>query len=173
VQPRQIDVNKIKQPELVKSKRRRQTGPSRDKSRGAGLLEVLIAVLILAIGMLGMAALQANALKNSGSSFERTQAVIQAYAMLDAMRSNPASARAGGYLLPEACNVPTDSASLVQADQRQWIQALKDNINSTACGTIGCVAAVCTVTISWDDSRAGVVNPNNDSKRTFSTTTRI
>lgn len=161
------------QPELIRPKRRRKAGPSPVKSRGAGLLEVMIAVLILAIGMLGMAALQANALKNSGSSFERTQAVIQAYAILDSMRSNPASARADGYRLAEACDVPAGAGTLVQRDQRQWIQALKSNINSSACGAIGCQGAVCTVTIKWDDSRGGVVDPDNDSSRTFTTTTRI
>ena len=49
------------------------------------LLEVLIAVLVLAIGLLGIAALQATALRNSQSSLERNQAVIASYTIADAM----------------------------------------------------------------------------------------
>ena len=44
--------------------------------QGMSLLEVLIAVLVLAIGLLGIAALQATALRNSQSSLERNQAVM-------------------------------------------------------------------------------------------------
>jgi len=65
-------------------------------SRGVSLLEVLIAVLILAIGLLGVAALQASALRNSQSSLERSQAVIYTYTILDSMRSNTANAHAQG-----------------------------------------------------------------------------
>ena len=63
------------------------SGPRRALSqRGAGLLEVLIAVLVMGIGLLGIAALQATALRNAQSSMERSQAVVQAYAILDSMR---------------------------------------------------------------------------------------
>ena len=47
------------------------------RQRGVGLIEVLIAVLVMAIGMLGIAALQSITLKNSGGAAERTQAVIE------------------------------------------------------------------------------------------------
>ncbi|MBL2545245.1 prepilin-type N-terminal cleavage/methylation domain-containing protein, partial [Klebsiella pneumoniae] len=49
------------------------------RQRGASLLEVLIAVLVLAIGMLGMAALQAVTIKNSNSASARSLGVIQVY----------------------------------------------------------------------------------------------
>ncbi|HER34421.1 MAG TPA: type IV pilus modification protein PilV, partial [Halothiobacillaceae bacterium] len=41
---------------------------------GVGLIEVLIAVLVLSIGFLGMAALQTKALSNNNSAMDRTQA---------------------------------------------------------------------------------------------------
>ena len=56
--------------------------------KGASLLEVLIAVLILAIGLLGIAALQAVTLRNMQGSSDRSVAVIQTYAMFDMMRAN-------------------------------------------------------------------------------------
>ena len=60
--------------------------------RGVGLIEILVAVLILALGLLGMAGLQANALKTNQSSYARGQAVMLSYYMLDAMRADRASA---------------------------------------------------------------------------------
>ncbi|MFL8092610.1 prepilin-type N-terminal cleavage/methylation domain-containing protein, partial [Xanthomonas vasicola] len=48
----------------------------RKSMSGIGLIEVLISVVILGVGMLGIAAMQATALRNSQSSLERSQAVI-------------------------------------------------------------------------------------------------
>src|SRR3546814_14691706 len=63
--------------------------------RGTTRIEVLIAVLVLGIGMLGIASLQATSLRNSQSSLERSQAVIATYAIIDAMRANRNDALAG------------------------------------------------------------------------------
>ena len=60
--------------------------------RGVGLIEVMVAVLILGVGLLGIAAMQTTALRNSQSSLERSQAVMQTYAILDAMRAKDAEA---------------------------------------------------------------------------------
>jgi len=54
------------------------------------MIEVLVAVLVLAIGLLGVAALQTNALKNNQSAFQRSQASMLAYYMMDAMRAREA-----------------------------------------------------------------------------------
>jgi type IV pilus assembly protein PilV len=129
---------------------------------GVGLIEVLVSVLILAIGLLGIAAMQATALRNSQGSFERTQVVIQSYSILDAMRANRNAAIAGEYALGGGmiCAVPA-SGTLAQADMQRWISSLKDSIGSgvatdtTTCGQVVCTAAgQCTVTVRWDDSRA-------------------
>ena len=121
--------------------------------RGASLLEVLISVLILGIGMLGIAALQATALRNSQSSLEQSQAVIQTYAILDAMRVNREQAVA--YNTPLECDIPGAGGGLAAADVRRWIEELKDALGDTACGGIACVDDTdCTITVQWDDSRA-------------------
>ena len=52
------------------------------------MIEVLVAVLVMGIGLLGVAAMQATALRNNQSALERTQATIQTYSILDAMRAN-------------------------------------------------------------------------------------
>jgi len=123
--------------------------------RGATLIEVLVAVLVLSIGLLGVAALQAQALRNAGSSLQRSQATILAYAMFDAMRVNRDSAMAGAYDMSKTCAAP-DAESLVGSDQGFWIQSLKTALGDqdSTCGQIECNGAQCTVTIYWSESLA-------------------
>ncbi len=129
--------------------------------RGATLVEVMIAVFILAVGLLGVAALQASALRNSSSALERSQAVIQTYSILDAMRANNAGgamvARTGGYNM--AMNAaPAGGNALAVADRNAWLASLLATLGPSARGSINCVASVCTITVRWDDSRATNAN---------------
>lgn len=146
---------------------RRSLAKRRAAVRGASLVEVLVSVLVLAIGLLGTAAMQATALRNSQSSLERSQGVIHAYTIFDAMRANPTAARTGLYNTA-MCVVPA-GGSLANNDIVAWIGVMRQNLGPTACGQIACVGAMCTVTVRWDDTRgnAGVVN------QIFSATTRI
>ena len=149
---------------------RRSTSASRGHQQGLSLIEVLIAALILAIGLLGIAAMQAVTLKNSQSAFDRTQAVVLSYSMFDAMRANAAAARAGGYTLARTCTVPAAGGTLVSRDQNLWIQSLKDTMGDSACGTISaCAANVCSITVEWNDSRA----TDGEDDKTLTTTSRI
>ena len=59
---------------------------------GFSLLEVLVALFVLSIGLLGLAALQTTGIKFNQQSYQRTQATLQAYEIIDRMRAN----RAGG-----------------------------------------------------------------------------
>ena len=64
---------------------------------GVGLIEVLVAVLVLSIGFLGVAALQARSLSTNNSAMVRSMATIASYSILDAMRADIAGARANAY----------------------------------------------------------------------------
>jgi type IV pilus assembly protein PilV len=126
------------------------------RQRGASLLEVLIAILILAIGMLGVAAMQAMSLRNSLSALERSQATVQTYAILDAMRANIVDARANQYNLALAaapCPVPAAGATLPTRDLSNWIGSLQATLGPSACGGVACAANVCEITIRWNDER--------------------
>lgn len=154
---------------MIRSQRRSASAP-RGHQQGLSLIEVLIAALILAIGLLGVAAMQAVTLRNSQSAFDRTQAVVLSYSMFDAMRANAAAARAGGYTLGRTCAVPAAGGTLVSRDQNLWIQSLKDTMGDSACGTIAaCVANVCSITVEWNDSRA----TDGEDAKTLTTTSRI
>ena len=77
---------------MVYGNRRTQTG--------IGLIEVLVSVLILAIGLLGAAALQLNSLKYTDSSTMSSQASFIAYDMMDRIRANPCHRRPSDAELP-------------------------------------------------------------------------
>lgn len=119
---------------------------------GVGLIEVLIAVVILSFGMLGIAALQGTSLRNSQSSLERSQAVVQTYAILDAMRANLDVARIGGYDLTAMTCAAPNAGDLAHTDLHDWIVGLQSQLGASACGQIACGSLSCKVTVRWDDS---------------------
>lgn len=127
---------------------------ARSRQTGAGLIEVMVAILILGVGLLGIAAMQATALRNSQSSLERSQAVIQTYAMLDAMRANSAVAKIGGYNLSAPTCTPPDEGDRAATDLHDWIESLHDALGEGACGQIQCGSQECTIIVQWNDSRA-------------------
>lgn len=156
------------------------------RQTGVGLIEVLVSVLILGVGLLGIAAMQATALKNSQSSLERSQAVVQTYAILDAMRANRDLALSGSYNLASMqCSLP-GGGTLAQNDLKEWIHAIKQSFgkpdtDTTACGQVSCNAELCTVTVQWDDSRGTAVDADSQqavneaggSQRQVSTVVRL
>ena len=125
------------------------------RMRGVGLIEVLVSVLVLGIGLLGVAAMQSTALQGGQSSLETSQAVMQTNAIIEAMRAN--SANAASYNTGGKRCSATGGATLAGNDLDNWVTALQGTIRGGAstCGTItGCPAA-CVITVEWDDSRAG------------------
>jgi type IV pilus assembly protein PilV len=123
------------------------------RQRGFGLIEVLVSLLIVSIGLLGIASLQAMALKNTGSSMERSQAVIQTYSYLDFLRANRAQAVISELDLPMTCD--PENLPGTQVEQRRWITQLHETLGPESCGMVVCMGGgKCTVTVQWNDSRA-------------------
>ena len=125
---------------------------------GSSLLEVLIAVLVLAIGMLGMGALEMVTLKNSNSAAARSQAVIQTYSAFDLLRLNREEAEDGTYNVPNWTCIITANPNGPTNDSlfNTWLDGVKDSLgDQAACGRMTCAAdGECTVGIRWNDSRA-------------------
>lgn len=121
------------------------------RQRGFSLLEVLIAVVVLSVGLLGMAGLQANALRNTQSSLQRTQVSMLNHLIFDAMRAN----RAVEYALAKTCEPPETESALVDRDLRYWMEKVQINLggDGQSCGEVSCQDQVCTVRIYWNDSR--------------------
>lgn len=143
---------------------------------GVGLIEILIAVLVLSIGILGIAALQTRALANNSSSTARTMATIASYSILDAMRADRANALAGSYTTTVTVgSCPTTSGTLAQYQLMNWCQGSgsnpPDGLASLGTGTTGmitCAPALCTVTITYNDTRSGK-GTNETTKQTVIT----
>lgn len=131
-------------------------------ARGIGLIEVMVSVMVLAVGLLGIAAMQSMALRGGQGSLESTQAVMATNSILEAIRANRAAA--DSYNMAKTCDIPPAGGTAAENDQIAWISALKTTIGSgllddTTCGQItncdDANATNCTITVFWDDSRAG------------------
>jgi type IV pilus assembly protein PilV len=132
----------------------RRTGGARRAQRGVSLVEVLVSVVLVTLGLLGAAALQASALRNNQGSYERTQTSILTQGIFDAMRANLAGVDGDGYDTGGwVCTAP-NGAGLANTDIARWIGDLQQQIHAGACGNIDCNGRACTVRVRWDDSRA-------------------
>lgn len=144
---------------------------ARSRMRGLSLIEILVSVVILGIGLLGVAAMQSLALRGGQSSLEASQAVMQSNAIIEAMRANRADS--GSYNTAGMVCAAGAGGTLAQNDLANWIRTLKTNIggdpaDTTTCGQIAGCPGACVVTVQWNDSRAGGGN-----NRQFQTRTRI
>jgi len=135
----------------------------RKAQAGVGLIEILIAVLVLSIGFLGMAALQTKALSNNNSAMARTQATIASYSILDAMRADRANALAGNYDgTVTVGNCPGAGNTLANGQLNRWCLGAGGTppdglaaLGNGATGDIQCDAnGICEITITFDDDKA-------------------
>lgn len=123
---------------------RNRTLNSSYKHQGIALIEILISVLVLGIGLLGIAALQGSSVRYSQSAQERTTALIMAGTLMEIMRSNPQVARTGSYA--------GDCESELLAE---WALQLQQSTGTTSCPEVAwdAGAGVYTISISWQDNK--------------------
>ncbi|MFG1495121.1 type IV pilus modification protein PilV [Saccharospirillum sp. HFRX-1] len=107
---------------------------------GATLIEVLIAVVLLAIGFLGYAQLQTRALQISNEALYQSRAAVMAESLFERLRANRDLALNGNdYLfnddgqgnLPSQPDCDLQDCSAVQIAQRDlalWLEQLKDTL---------------------------------------------
>ena len=126
--------------------------PVKQPLAGFTLLEVLIAMLILSVGLLGLAGLQATGIKNNHSAYMRSQAVAFGYDIIDRMRANRLSALSGGYNIAMGSGAPSGS-SIAQTDLRQWKNLIAGHL-PTGDASANVNGGTVTVVVQWDDSRA-------------------
>jgi len=94
--------------------------------RGFSMIELLVAVLVMGIGVLGITGLQMVSLQNNRGALLRGEAVQLAYDMLDRVRANPGSNYGGlnlGAAPPAATNCHANNcteAQMVTFDQAVW-----------------------------------------------------
>lgn len=144
-------------PTTASNKRRRAYRPLA-REHGVGLIEILVAVLILSIGLLGIALVQTRALSNNNSSMSRSMATIASYTILDAMRADRANLASYDDITVTGDDCPDAGGSLASAQISDWCRQLAATLGEadTTIGTIDCNGNECTVTVQFDDSRVGV-----------------
>jgi type IV pilus assembly protein PilV len=150
-------------------------------TKGFTLIEVLVSLIVLAIGLLGIAKLMLASSHSNDSAYLRSQATALAYEMLDNMRANRQEALppnssyntvaaapvvfpfSGTACVGTACTTPTQVALY---DVFQWGMRLDANSGLVPAGTLpngrGSVTTVTngsndttvTIVVSWNDSVA-------------------
>lgn len=129
-----------------------KTTPVKRPPAGFTLLEVLIAVLVLSVGLLGLAGLQATGMKTNHSAYMRSQAVAYGYDIIDRMRANRLSALSGGYNIALGAGAPAGT-SIAQTDLREWKSLIAGQL-PVGDASANVNGGTVTVVVQWDDSRA-------------------
>jgi len=147
-------------------------------NKGFTLMEVLVALAVLSIGLLGMAGMQLFSLKSSHNAYLRTQATTAANELVDKIRANRIAAIAGNYDSALITNCQTTDCTpnqLASFELSQWKCALGNYETDTTCTTAangidlnstlpsgdGSVVRdntnsnVITVTVQWMDRSTG------------------
>ena len=139
------------------------------RSDGFTLIEVLVSVLVLSIGMLGIASLQATSLRHNSDSSMQTRASYIASDMADRIRANSsvAASYVGNYVAapfgPDngSCEATTcGTAQMLANDVAEWNTQLTEL--PAGQGTITLAAGLYTITVLWDEARTGAVGTNCD-----------
>ncbi len=158
--------------------------------RGFSLLEVLIALLIFSLGMLGLAGLMVVSVKTNQSAYQRTQASFLAQSMADRMRANTGQINdyIGDYDESTGVGAACDACppiAMVERDRILWSQQLTTFLPNNAAAEIACDGetlgtpstagaatydGLCTMTITWNEAALDVAeNPADtlDNPQTF------
>lgn len=155
----------------IKRQLKNITPPKAISNSGFTLFELLIAVLVLAVGLLGLATMQTQGLKSNSSAEKRTEATFLAMDIMDRMRANPNGVLAGSYAIntgalpPDpGCDDGCNAGQRPAQDLRDWTEFIQTQLGggpapvgqpSSWRAVIAPNAGMFMVTIMWDDERTG------------------
>lgn len=144
---------------------------TRQLSAGFTLIEVLVAVVVLSVGLLGLAGLQATSMRNNHDAYLTTQATYLANDMADRIRANAnptalAAYAAGNSAQNVTCYTAGGCSPTAMAgnDRFEWDTNLATFL-PVGQGTVARAGTQFTLTVMWDELRTGATgtacNPNN------------
>jgi type IV pilus assembly protein PilV len=149
---------------------------------GFSLVEVLVTILVIALGLLGNASLLMRASKvNQGGVF-RTHAVTYSQEIAERMEANPTGSRAGNYTVASGATVTSgfncvttlcSAANLATYDLATWQAAVRaalpgSNLVVTQTSAVGANPAVYTIQVNWTEQRESVTYASAGTTETFS-----
>ncbi|MCL4721737.1 MAG: type IV pilus modification protein PilV [Gammaproteobacteria bacterium] len=114
---------------------------------GATLVEILITVVLVSIGLLGLAGLQLATVQNTNSAAQRFEATTLAWDILERMRANRQRALNGDYDIAPG-EVPA-AAGRPGEDLDAWVAALATLPNGQ--GGVDVDGGVVTIQVLWTD----------------------
>ncbi len=132
------------------------------------MIEVLVTIIIIAVGVLGAAALQVTTLKNLSSSHSASVASILAEDFSERMRANPEEALNDAYVhdaapgaFPDCVADACTMAQLATYDIGSWWQQVTAVLPSGAAEvTRNAGTDTFVLTVRWDDDRSGSTGDN-------------
>ena len=93
-------------------------------ARGFSLIEVLVTILILTVGLLGLAGLQSRALTSQMEAYQRSQALILLKDMADRINANRSDAASYVTTLGTGAACPAAGLTVASVDLNEWCEAL-------------------------------------------------
>lgn len=119
---------------------------------GMTLIEVLVALLIVSIGVLGGAMLQLDALKYTDSAMRSMQVSFLAHDLFERIRANPD----GNYALASLSQAPVSGNLNAPRDQDlfDFSSQLKRMVGEDVQASVSVSGSTVTLVLDWDDSRA-------------------
>ncbi len=142
---------------MIRRQHNRTQLASLGRCTGLTLVEILVALVVLSIGLLGLAGLQTLSLKFNTSAFHRTQATALVYDFADRMRANRQAALADEYTIAfqdpaPACGAPNLVGTIAQQDVSIWRNTLACRLPQST-GSVTRNGNEFTLSIRWDDSQ--------------------
>ncbi|WP_313090541.1 type IV pilus modification protein PilV [Stutzerimonas nitrititolerans] len=146
------------------------------KETGATLIEVLVAMVVLAIGLLGLAGLQATSIQSNHSAYYRSQATLLASDLADRMRANRTEALTNAYVIdfPTSSTSNSVTGTSAEKDIAEWLNQLAQTLPEGT-GKIEKDGTLVTISIRWNDTRGQIkASGDNDThNETFAYRTEI
>lgn len=146
------------------------------RARGFSLMEVMVALVVSTVGLLGLAKMEALAMSSTGIASSRSLAAIEASSLAAAMHANPGYWQAGTapatftivggtvpYPAQGPCTSPGASSCIPSAmaynDLNQWASAvnavLPGYLATISCSTTG-FPVTCTIQLQWTENGVAV-----------------
>ena len=129
------------------------------RQRGLTLIESMVALVVISIGLLGLAGLQLTGMQQNSSALHQSKAVWAGYTMADRIRAN--NIRFANYsgidtndpYSQDCMSAPCTNDQLVTADAAEWTDSVRELPSGR--GQVAGNANQLVITVMWDDEGTG------------------